>query len=79
MCKAPVKRWREMVGLTQEQASRRLGTTLRNYQNYEAGIYVPPESVRMLMTAVMLGIKLEPFEIEANVSGNPNGSGMGEW
>lgn len=58
-----IKRWRESCGLTQEQAARRLGVTLRNYQNYEAGLYSPPESVRMLMTAVAKGVRLEPFDI----------------
>jgi len=58
-----IKRWRESSGLTQEQAARRLGITLRNYQNYESGSYEPPESVRMLMTAVMLGVRLEPFDL----------------
>ena len=61
--KTAMKRWRESHGLTQEQAARRLGVTLRNYQNYEAGAYEPPESIRMLMTAVALGVKLEPFEL----------------
>ena len=58
-----IKRWREVNGLTQEQASRRLGITLRNYQNYESGAYDPPETVRMLMTAVSLGLRLDPFEL----------------
>ena len=63
MTSASVRRWREAAGLTQEQAARRLGVTLRNYQNYESGAYSPPESIRMLMTAVMLGMRLEPFEL----------------
>ena len=59
----PVKKWREKRGLTQEQAARRLGITLRNYQNYEAGAYAPPESIRMLMTAVSLDVRLNPWEM----------------
>lgn len=58
-----IKRWRKTLKLTQEQAARQLGITLRNYQNYEAGAYEPPETVRMLMTAVAAGIKLEPYEL----------------
>lgn len=63
MKSASIKRWREANGLTQEQAARRLGVTLRNYQNYESGAYAPPDSIRMLMTAVDMGIKLEPKEL----------------
>lgn len=63
-----IKRWREAAGLTQEQAARRLGVTLRNYQNYEAGLYAPPDSVRMLMTAVKLGIRLDPFELSEDAA-----------
>ncbi len=59
-----IRQWRESAGLTQAEAAKRLGVTLRNYQNYEAGAYEPPESIRMLMTAVALGLRLEPFELE---------------
>lgn len=61
--KAATRRWREIHGLTQEQAARRLGVTLRNFQNYEAGRYPPPDSIRMLMTAVTKGIRLEPYDL----------------
>lgn len=64
MSTAAIKDWRSRYGLTQEQASRRLGITLRNFQNYEAGAYSPPESVRMLMTAVCLGVDLHPYRLE---------------
>ena len=64
MNKDVIKRWRTGHGLSQEQAARRLGITLRNYQNYEVGAYDPPESIRMLMTAVSLGLRLDPFELE---------------
>lgn len=61
--KNAIKRWRESVNITQEQAARRLGITLRNYQNYESGAYEPPVTVRMLMTAVASGLDLEPYEL----------------
>lgn len=61
--KNAIKRWRESVNITQEQAARRLGITLRNYQNYESGAYEPPISVRMLMTAVSTGLDLHPYEL----------------
>ena len=56
-------KWRQVHGLSQWQAAGRLGITLRNYQNYESGAYEPPETVRMLMTAVSLGLRLDPFEL----------------
>lgn len=62
---AAVRRWREACGLTQEQAARRLGVTMRNFQNYEAAKYPPPETVRRLMTAIARGLDLAPWDLDA--------------
>lgn len=60
-----VRAWREQCGLSQEDAARRLGVKLRNYQNYEAGKYAPPEPVRRLMTVIGLGLDPAPFVLVA--------------
>lgn len=62
---AAVRRWRDGCGLTQEQAARRLGVTMRNFQNYEWGKYPPPETVRRLMTAIAQGLDLAPWDLDA--------------
>ncbi len=62
----PVRQWRERLGLSQERAARRLGITTRNYQNYESGEYAPPESIRMLMRAAILGIELDPWPLNTD-------------
>lgn len=69
-----VKEWRARVGITQDQASKRLGITLRNYQAYEASAYVPPVSVRKLMRAVVLGLDLAPWPVGDDVDAEKNGS-----
>lgn len=56
-----VRQWRDELGLTQDEAARKLGVTTRNLQNYEAGNYAPPDSIRKLMRAVQLGIDLRPW------------------
>jgi len=55
------RRWREALGLTQEAAARQLGTSGRAIQKWEAGVTVPPDSVRKLMTAAARGIELAPW------------------
>lgn len=62
---AAVRLWRSGCGLTQEQAARRLGVTMRNFQNYEWGKYPPPETVRRLMTAIAQGLDLAPWDLDA--------------
>lgn len=58
-----VRAWRDRCQLTQEQAARRLGVTVRNFQNYECGKYSPPETVLRLMTAVALGYDHAPLNL----------------
>lgn len=41
-----------------------LGVTLRNFQNYEAGKYAPPDTVRRLMTVIFQGLAPAPWDLE---------------
>lgn len=60
-------RWRRKLGLTQEEAARTLGVTLRTAQNYDSGKTsngqpsVPPYPVRVLMWIIEKGIKFDAW------------------
>ena len=66
-----VTSWRKRCGFTQEQAARKIGITLRNYQAYEAGTYDPPESIRRLMTVIEGGADPEPLHLGIKSKGRP--------
>lgn len=54
------RRWRDKLDLTQEQAARVLGVTLRTVQHWEAGRELG-YPVRLAMAAVAENLKLEPW------------------
>lgn len=56
------KAWRHRVSLTQEQAARSIGVTLRTVQHWEAGTVDVPEYALRLMTAIAEGANTEPWK-----------------
>lgn len=70
MAATAFKLWREQLKngphpygpiLTQEDAARHLGVTLRTVQHWEAGSIDPPEIALRLMTAIAAGSPHEPW------------------
>jgi DNA-binding transcriptional regulator YiaG len=68
-------RWRKRMDLTQEQAARVLGVTLRTVQHWESGKTSagadssPPYPVRLAMAALAKSPEMEPWPegLEAKV------------
>jgi DNA-binding transcriptional regulator YiaG len=59
------KNWRDQVRLTQEQACRAIGVTLRTVQHWEKGTIAIPEYALRLMTAISTGADTTPWKEEA--------------
>ena len=67
------RRWRSVVGYTQQKAADELGVSLSQIKNWDAGEdrgrpgtpSIPPLVVRFVMQEIAKGSKLEPWPAEA--------------
>lgn len=53
MTSAEITKLRAMMGITQQNASERLGISLRHYQRLEAGHSIPSPALGKLINLVM--------------------------
>lgn len=57
MNSADLKSWRKRLSLSQGEAARALGLSLRAIQNYESGLRRIPKHLALACAAVALGLK----------------------
>ena len=54
------KAWRKRLSLSQREAAARIGISLRQLQNYEAGSAVVPQTVALACAAIAMGAPPHP-------------------